>query len=192
MSDIADEAAAWLQMDLPGEIENMINIAAVAQRQRPWSTDRDKILVLSSACNWPIGQHVSETTPAQLRALADEHDRAAAELLDDALELREYADAIDYQTPLGNAISEHWQVMADEKHHRATRWAEESEIAGGPGGVLTWDAIDDQTQRKLRHAGLLTVDDVREAVSSDRLFDVDGVGPQRYRKILAALQSEVA
>jgi hypothetical protein len=189
--DLADEVAAWLKLDVPGEIERMIDAAQFSERSGVWNGGNIRVLPTEdSLATWPIAQPVSQTTPEQLRAIAAEHRQAAEELVEDADDLEHYADALEDRTPLGAAMLEHFGVMREEAEHRAAANQLETDIANGDGGVLAWAAIDSNVRWTLMRAGLLTVDDVRAAYETGRVWDVAGIGPVRVRMLADALHGE--
>lgn len=184
--DISAEISEWLAQDIPGEIDRMIEAAEFSDRHGVSGTG--SIGVPSEGpWAWPIAQPVALVTPDQLRAIAGKHEVAADVLLEDADQLREYATALEDRTPLGAAMLEHFGAMRAEAAHRAAVTQAERDIASADGGVLTWEAVDQETRYKLRHGGLLTIDAVRNALHTGALWDVSGIGQARYRKIASAL-----
>jgi hypothetical protein len=184
--NIGDEVESWLEWDIPGHVEHMIQIARVAERRRRAGGKPPRILVWGSWA-YPIGHLVSEITPTQLRTLAEGHERASEELLRDATELRNYADDLEQSTPLGVAMLEHFRAIAEEEAHRIAVEEDRRRIANAADGILNWEAVDEKTRATLYEAGFLRVDDVRVAVRGGALQKADGIGPTRYTRIAVAL-----
>lgn len=189
--DVAAQVAAWLAQDIPGEIARMILAAEFPARRGLNGTTSGEIGVPSDNPDWdgPIAQSVGATTPDQLRAIAAKHDQAADDLLEDADQLREYADALEDRTPLGEALHEHFRVMLDEAEHQSQAFNDRWAVYTGEDGVGTWRAVGNGIQNALWRADLLTVDAVRDALHTGELWDVDGIGPARYRSIESALRA---
>jgi hypothetical protein len=187
--DLSAEIEQWLAEDIPGVMEDIVE--AARNGQRTWRGSSKKLTVSIQRPNvHDLNKSMGYVTPTDLRAIADNHDRHAAELQNDAEYLRDMACQLDEERGCGPALLEHMAVMRDEEQHSQDVYKAKWEIESGENGISKWEAISSQVRWALSGADLLTVGDVREAYRSGRLHRVKGIGPARFEEIQRALLAD--
>jgi hypothetical protein len=130
---------------------------------------------------------IADVTPGQLRWIAQEHRAAVEKLLDDAEMLEGVADAIEAGTDFGRQLLAQMEGVGRQVAEKKAAADRDYAVACSEGGVLKWAALDSELQWTLKRAGLLTVDQVRDAMREGRLHSVEGIGPARFAKVAKAL-----
>ncbi len=184
---ISDEIEAWLAGDITGHVEYIAEIARLAGRISSW----DRATIPRPGERFERARVAIENCePQDLRAVAHAHELAAAELLDHAATLCDYADGLERGSNLGVQLSDHFRAMREDRQRREDERVHARAVAEADGGVIARFPGFRDVGWTLMHGGLLTVDDVRAALMDGSLMRVKGIGPASFAKIAQELQRE--